>query len=675
MAKRKTDVKYGEEISLTDKGKSKFIFRILYREALLVALVYVAFGLFWILLSDRLLDMFTEHDTYTRLQTYKGLIYIMITTVLVYLSIQNRLKRVHQEFDKTEQAYKELRKAHDALVNLESELSFQKDFNNSIILEAPVIILTWDNKARILSMNPFGQKQLGYTEEDIQAGLNWNDLVPKERTDLSIAIYMKLARERQFISYEGPVYNKAGNLVDILWSSKLLSEGTEGTDSTFVSIGTDIEERKQYEDKIRYLAYYDTLTALPNRTLFENEIKSYLAKGRNFTIAYIDIDNFKNINDSLGHQVGDIFLQYMANSLKGEIMEPDYIARLGGDEFAIIYDNESLDTIQPRLEYIIKRISKIWTIENNQFYITMSIGVVGYPDHGNNASSLMKNADIAMYEAKKEGKNRIYIYKEEMEEYNSEHIRMISHLQQAIDQDNFILEYQPQFRLDSGKISGSEALVRWIHPEKGLIPPGRFIPLAEQTGQIFILERLIFRKALEQKALWEAQGLKDQILSINLSTKTLTSKLNFEELLRILDDYDLDYTRIVIEITETAGISEVDSVIDHLHSLKKRGIRIALDDFGTGYSSLNYLKQFPIDIVKLDRSFISAITEEGVDTLLIKNILTMAHDLSYEVVAEGIETEDQLDCLRRYTCEAGQGYLLSRPLSEDSILRLLKERA
>lgn len=673
--KRKENEMNREEIRPSDKRKNKFIFHVFYREALFLALIYAVFGLLWILLSDQILDLFTDHDTYTRIQTYKGLVYILITAVLVYQLGHSGLKRIHQEFNKTEQAYEELRKVHDALANVETELSFHKDFSNSIVFEAPVIILTWNDKGRILSMNPFGQRQLGYSEEDLQEGLTWNDLVPKERNDHSIAILTKLTNERQFITYEGPVYNKTRELVDILWSSKFLSEGSEGVGITYVSIGTNIEERKQYEDKIRYLAYYDTLTALPNRTLFENEINSYLSRSRTFTIAYIDIDNFKNINDSLGHQVGDIFLQYMASCLKEEIKEPDYIARLGGDEFAIVYDNESLDTIQPRLERIIKRVSKIWTIENNQFYITMSIGVVGYPVHGDSTSSLLKNADIAMYEAKKEGKNRIYIYKEEMEEYNSGHVRMISHLQQAIDQDCFILEYQPQFKLDNGEISGAEALVRWVHPETGLIPPGRFIPLAEQTGQIYSLEKLIFRKALEQKALWEAQGLKNQILSINLSTKTLTSRANFEELLAIIDEYNLDYTRIVIEITETAGISEVDNVIDHLQCLKKRGIKIALDDFGTGYSSLNYLKKFPIDIVKLDRSFISAITEEGVDTLLIKNILTMAHDLSYEVIAEGIETEDQLDYLRRYTCEAGQGYLLSRPLSEGDILRLLKVRA
>ncbi len=642
------------------------------KEAIYISLSYAAFGLLWILLSDKVLDLLTDEATYVRLQTYKGFFYVLVTAILVYLMIHRRLRQIYQEYTNSEHAYEQLSKAHNDLLHLESELTFQKDLNNSIIYEAPVIILTWDSKARFLSINPFGKKQLGYTEEDLQAGLNWSDLIPKEREKYAIRIFENIYKKKQSISYEGPVYDKTGRLVDILWSSKLLTEKPDGT-LIYVSIGTDIEERKQYEEKIRYLAYYDTLTALPNRTMFESEVNNYVAKGKPFVIAYIDIDNFKNINDSLGHHVGDIFLQYMAGCLKDEVREPDYIARLGGDEFAILYNGETLDTIQPRLESIIKNVSKIWTIENNQFYITMSIGVVSYPLHGENASTLYKNADIAMYEAKKEGKNLIYIYKEDIIEHNSDHVRLIQHLQQAIDQDYFILEYQPQFDLDTGEIKGAEALVRWFHPQEGLIPPGKFIPVAEQTGQIFSLERLIFKKALEQKALWEKKGITKQVLSINLSTRTLTSSLNFEELEAILDAYQLDYSTIVIEITETAWISEVDDVIRHLQSLKRRGIKIALDDFGTGYSSLNYLKKFPIDIVKLDRSFIQSIAEEGVDTLLIKNILAMAHDLRYTVVAEGIETMDQLERLRCYTCEAGQGYLLSRPVSEDRLMELLEE--
>jgi EAL domain-containing protein (putative c-di-GMP-specific phosphodiesterase class I) len=253
-------------------------------------------------------------------------------------------------------------------------------------------------------------------------------------------------------------------------------------------------------------------------------------------------------------------------------------------------------------------------------------------------------------------------------------MKMINNLQYGIDEEQFLLYYQPQFKLNTGEIIGMEALVRWIHPVEGFISPAEFIPLAEETGQIYKLERWIITKALEQKKVWEEAGYQDLIMSINLSGKTLTSSMNFEELEQIITNSSVDFDKIVIEITETASISDVEIVINHLNRLKKKGIKVALDDFGTGYSSLNYLKKFPINIIKLDKSFIDAINENGIDTLLIKNILTLAHDLQFEVVAEGIETKEQLAYLRDHFCESGQGYLLSIPIPQEKMNELLKNR-
>jgi EAL domain-containing protein (putative c-di-GMP-specific phosphodiesterase class I) len=303
----------------------------------------------------------------------------------------------------------------------------------------------------------------------------------------------------------------------------------------------------------------------------------------------------------------------------------------------------------------------------------MSVGVVIYPKDGDTTTELLKNADIAMFTAKREGRNRILFYQEDVHEHNQWNASMINNLQYGIEEEQFTLYYQPQFNLLTGEIIGMEALVRWVHPEDGCISPSQFIPLAEETGQIYSLERWIVSRALEQKKSWEKQGFRNLILSVNLSGKTLTSEINFNELNQILSQYDVDYSTVVIEITETASISDIDIVIDRLNELKKKGLRIALDDFGTGYSSLNYLKKFPIDIVKLDKSFINSITDGGIDTLLIKNILFLAHDLKFEVVAEGIESQEQLDYLRKYFCESGQGYLFSRPLPEEKITDLLNK--
>ena len=263
------------------------------------------------------------------------------------------------------------------------------------------------------------------------------------------------------------------------------------------------------------------------------------------------------------------------------------------------------------------------------------------------------------------------IYRDDIQKQNISLVQLINNLQYGIDQEQFTLVFQPQFNLDTGEIIGMEALVRWLDPEEGLIPPSKFIPLAEQTGQIYRLERIVMKKALEQKRKWEKQGFGNLALSINLSSKTLTSASDFHEQDLLLDSYQVDYSKIVIEITETAYISDVEAVTEHLQWLKRRGIKIALDDFGTGYSSLNYLKKLPIDIIKLDRSFVHSITDEGLDSLMIKNILSLAHDLKFEVIAEGIETHEQLEYLRAHSCEMGQGYLLSRPLPEESIRTLL----
>jgi diguanylate cyclase (GGDEF)-like protein/PAS domain S-box-containing protein len=577
-----------------------------------------------------------------------------------------------EENYKTAKAYEKLRIVLNELIEMETKLVEQRKLTDRIIFEAPVIIVTHDEE-KTISCNPYALALCGYTEEELNEK-GWMELlVPHEFWPNIISIFQKIRQEKRGQNYEFPIITKDGTSINILWTSNLLS--LDNGQNYFVSFGTDFNERKRYEEKVQQLAFYDTLTGLPNRAMFEIEINKHLSLNiarNHFTIAYIDIDNFKNINDSMGHQVGDMFLTYLGECLKSEVQEPNFVARLGGDEFAILYVRISKEELLQRIATIRQRISKTWSIENHQFYISMSVGVVSYPNDGENSTTLLKNADIAMYEAKREGKNRVLFYKENISDNNSRHLKMINNLQYGIDEEQFLLYYQPQFELKSGKIIGVEALVRWNHHEEGFISPAEFIPLAEESGQIYKLERWIVRKALEQKKVWEEQGFHDLIVSINLSGKTLTSSINFEEIEQIIAGAPVDFNKIVIEITETANISDVDIVINHLKLLKKRGIKIALDDFGTGYSSLNYLKKFPINIIKLDRSFIDAINENGIDTLLIKNILTLAHDLDFEVVAEGIETKEQLEYLRNHYCESGQGYLLSRPLPEEKIFELLE---
>lgn len=437
-----------------------------------------------------------------------------------------------------------------------------------------------------------------------------------------------------------------------------------------------ITKIRKYKEEFKYMTFYDILTGLPNKAMIKDEINKLINQKENeakFAIAYIDIDNFKYINDTLGHKVGDEFLKYIANILNDEIKAPNLVARLGGDEFAIILSEiQSEKLLLEKIEGIKHKINRIWSTHKYKFFVSMSIGVVIYPDNGDNITALFKNADIAMYAAKREGKDRILFYNRELSENNLWHIQMVNKLQSGIENEEFILFYQPQFNLNTGEIIGVEALVRWIHPKEGIIPPMEFIPLAEETGQIYNIERWIIKNALQQKKHWEEQGLNYIELSINLSSKTLISSVNFQQIEDLFSSFNVDYSKITLEITETAVISNVDSVIEPLNRLKKKGIKIALDDFGTGYSSLTHLKSLPIDIIKLDKSFIDSIVENSKDTMIVKYILSLAHDLKCKVVAEGIETREQLKYLKKYYCDNGQGYLLSKPLCKEDVSELIK---
>ena len=642
-------------------------------DAYKVAITYLLFGGLWILLSDEILGfILPDLEKYKNLQTIKGVLYVLITTLLVYGLLRRRLKLWHVEYKNREDAFRDLKLTNEELVKLESELTYQKKLNESIIMEAPSIIITWDDSGKILSINPFGEKISGYTEEELINSCGWDLLVPEDRSYLAMDTYSEIKSMDEALIYDGAMITKEGRRVDILWSSKTLFHlsGEEG--KIYVSIGTDIEERKRYEEKIKHMAYYDSLTNLPNRRLFEQVVSKHIGEGgSSFEIVYMDIDNFKNINDSIGHQAGDAFLQYFAKAIIENVEGNTFVARLGGDEFAILSQYESKEEIMEKVENLLKHTNRIWSYDNRLFYISTSVGIVIYPENGDSSSELLKNADIAMYASKREGRNRILFYADDLMEENTRFGDMTNYLQQGMDQQQFHLVYQPQYKLHSKELIGMEALLRWEHPSEGFISPAEFIPIAERTGQIYRLERWIIRKALEQRIIWEQLGFSDIQLSINLSTKTLTSAINFAEWEQILSEYDVDYSKIIIEITETADILDVEHVIERLNILKQRKIRIALDDFGTGYSSLNYLKKFPIDIIKLDRSFINAITEGGVDALLIKNILELASDLQFEVIAEGIETNEQMQKLVDYNCDKGQGFLLSRPLSVENIINLL----
>lgn len=643
-------------------------------DSLKITLKYGIYGVLWILLSDRILAVFVE-DThiYMRYQTFKGWFYVILTMGLLYILIYNRLKTIKESNDSLEATYMEIHSMNHDLLETKNELQYMKKLNQNIIDISPILIFTMSSDGSLIRINSYGQNLFGYSENEL-SGKDWISVLVNKDDLESVRDLLNKSMENNYKKtqyFESTFIDRFNNKIDLLWNISSLNQGDESEDK-FLGLGIDITEKNKYEASIKKMAFTDKLTGLPNRIMFENTFGKIIFTNysRPFSILYIDFDNFKYINDTLGHQVGDSFLLHIGNLFKLNIKNPNYVARISGDEFAIITDNTSEEKT---LEYILAIkdfLGNTWQYYNYNFYISISIGIVSYPQDGEDINTLLKNAEIAMYVAKKQGKNKAIFYKDDLSSSNSWHIDMAHKIHLAMENNEFSLYFQPQFELESNKIIGAETLIRWNHPRDGFISPAYFIPVAEETGQIFNLEQWIFKTALEQKKVWEEAGLDYIGLSINLSAKTLLSDEYFKALENLLSSYYLNYYNLTIEITETSIISNLNLVIKRLNKLKTKGIKIALDDFGTGYSSITYLKKLPIDIIKLEKSFIDLVLSDERDSLIVKSILNLANDLNFSIIAEGIETKEQLKYLVKYKCKNGQGYLLSKPLPVSQVTDL-----
>ncbi|QHQ61654.1 EAL domain-containing protein [Anaerocolumna sedimenticola] len=652
----------GDEPDRNQKNKNYNIFPI--KDACFIASIYGTIGFLWVILSDEvLIKFFRDAKHYQQAQTYKGWFYVIINVIVLFLLVKQRSVRMKKALSDLNRIYEELQNTCSELVSMERELSDQKVFNEKIFTESHVIMGTWDENGIIKRLNPYALELFGYCEEEI-IGRNWRDFLSGENKSEMVEVYELIRKGNHIKNHESQFITHDKRRLDIIWNSGLLkyNKNTE-----ILSVGTDITERKLLEEKLKEAAYYDNLTGLYNRNMIEEEAKKRIQNNEEFALIYMDIDNFKQVNDTLGHTAGDKFLQYLADKLRNTIKCNQRIARLCGDEFAIIYPFANQEDIERELQILTNDFGKSWEIENHEFFLTVSTGVSIYPKDCSDLITLFRNADIAMFKAKREGKGRYVFYSEDIMQLYAENNKLANKLKYALDNSELILNYQPQYNLETGKITGLEVLVRWIHDNK-FIPPSKFIPIAEETGQIYEIEYWIIESSLRQKKIFETMGNYDMTISINLSSKSLCSDINFNNLEKIFLSYDVDYSHIIVEITETAIISDIHFAVNRLKKLRDLGVKIALDDFGTGYSSLTHLKELPIDIVKLDRSFIQSIEEDGKDAMIIKSILYLALDLNYEVVAEGIETEGQLEFLKKYKCQTGQGFLLSRPVPIESIV-------
>lgn len=452
--------------------------------------------------------------------------------------------------------------------------------------------------------------------------------------------------------------------------TKILYKTLQVVEDNQLKLKETLENLFESEEKLKNTIYFDSLTKLPSRLGIELYLENLINQNKKFALLHINFDNFNHINETLGHGVGDEFLVEMSEKIKS-IAPNSMIGRFGADEFGIILDIfEKPDDIKILINDFLKNIEKIWIKNNYEYFISFSVGISLFPEDGLNKILILRNADLALKKAKKEGKSKIVFYSGEIFNYNLEKVRIKNQLDFAIEKNELILYFQPQYFIKTNEIKGMEVLLRWNGPQ-GFIPPDVFIPIAEESGQIYNIEKWVFKNSLDQKLEFENKGLGYLSLSINLSSKTLMSHDNFQDLLNLLKTYNIDFNHLTFEITETDIISDLNLAIARLNKLKELGVKIALDDFGTGYSSLNHLKQLPIDIIKLDRSFTSSIEKNKSDTSIIKSLLLLAIDLGYDVVAEGVETEEQFAFLKSFNCKFGQGYLMSKPVPIDELYKKL----
>ncbi|MGF9910631.1 EAL domain-containing protein [Brevibacillus porteri] len=532
-------------------------------------------------------------------------------------------------------------------------------------------IISLDTGGCIIKMNPAVTKIGGLREEEFinQHVSKIRMHIVEEKRDITKDSFAESFQPIRN-NFETTILHPNGNRVEL--SVLNVPVEIEGEVVGNHIIVKDITEENRVKEKIRYLAYHDELTDLPNRRKFNQVLHQSIEKSSqdstSFAIMVIDIDRFKMINDSLGHSYGDIFLQGVSDRIvKSAEGFHATIARMGGDEFTILCETGAERREAASLaDKIIEALKQPFSLKDSEFYISASIGTAIFPDHGTDAVALLKKADTAMYEVKKQGKNGHLFYTPDFDVQLLENIEIERDLRKAIERNELVVYYQPQFHAESNRMIGVEALVRWNHPTKGMLSPGVFIPIAEETGLIYEIGTWVLREACRQMKHWHDEGGPLIPVSVNLSSHQFHQRNLVQYIKNILEETKLSPHFLELEITESMMMDPAVS-ISILHELNKIGTRISLDDFGTGYSSLSYLKKFPIHKLKIDRSFITDLSRNDNDKAIVATIISMAKHLKLDVIAEGIETKDQLDILTENHCKEIQGYYYSRPLSANEV--------
>lgn len=540
-------------------------------------------------------------------------------------------------------------------------------------------VITTDMDSRVTYLNPIAEKMTGWelseakgkpilevfrilNESTRKLAPNPVDVVLAHGTVCGIAnhtiIVSKTGEEFAIEDSAAPIINLDGSTTGV------------------VLVFHDVSQAKRMAEKMSYLAEHDFLTDLPNRLLLTDRVTQALSaakrKKTRIAILYLDIDHFKKINDTLGHQIGDQLLMLLSRKLQSCIRDMDTISRQGGDEFVILLsDFENPITPVEVAEKLLYEASSTLNVGVHELNVSASIGIAMYPEDGENADMLLKNADAAMYYAKGLGRNNYQFFTKQLSKKIAEQVELENRLLKAVNQNEFKLEYQPKISLETGKIIGAEALIRWHHPENGLVSPDVFIPIAEDTGLIKTIGQWVLSEACHQNKKWQVAGLPLITIAINVSALELKHANYQQQVSKVLMSSGLGAEFLELEVTETVAIDGDEEGIRDLLVLKEMGVKLSIDDFGTGYSSLSYLKRLPIDTIKIDKSFVRDIKVDANDAAIVTAIIKMSHSLHFKVIAEGVETYDQLQYLKEFECDEIQGYFISKPVSAEAFTKLL----